>query len=278
MRETSDEALLAACLRGDQLAWNELIDRYAALIYSIPLKYGLGEPDAADVFQSVCITLLEKLGSIRAPQGLAAWIITTTRRQCLAVARQKRREQLHSMPAGLAAEDIGPIDPDLLPDEEVLSLERQHLVRHAVERLPETCRRLLNALFTRIRASPIFDSRRPGLALAGVRSLGAIGGPWQLLYRGGDVEVDLLVRPNRDGHTLNVRGQALSLGGGSVGLGVVEALPADTPRRLQGRPAPTARSELQPSGEFALSHLERGRYDVLLRFGTREIELSGVEL
>ena len=148
MRETSDEALLAACLRGDQLAWNELIDRYAALIYSIPLKYGLGEPDAADVFQSVCITLLEKLGSIRTPQGLAAWIITTTRRQCLAVARQRRREQLHSMPAGLAAEDIGPIDPDLLPDEELLSLERQHLVRHAVERLPETCRRLINALFS----------------------------------------------------------------------------------------------------------------------------------
>lgn len=132
-------------------------------------------------------------------------------------------------------------------------------------------------LLTRIRASLIFDSRRPGRALAGVRSLGGLGGPWQLLYRGGDVDVDLLVRPNRDGHTLNVRGQALSLGGGSVGLGVVEALPADAPRQLQGRAAPTARSELQPSGEFALSNLERGRYDVLLRFGTREIELSGVE-
>jgi RNA polymerase sigma factor (sigma-70 family) len=148
MRETSDEALLAACLRGDQLAWNELIDRYAALIYSIPLKYGLGEPDAADVFQSVCITLLEKLGSIRAPRGLAAWIITTTSRQCLAVARQRRREQQHSLPAGLTAADLGPIDPDLLPDEELLVLERQHVVRHAVERLPDTCRRLINALFS----------------------------------------------------------------------------------------------------------------------------------
>jgi hypothetical protein len=152
-------------------------------------------------------------------------------------------------------------------------------VRERAKRLFESHRPLHSpTLLTRIRASLVFDSRRPGLALAGVRSLGGIGGPWQLLYRGGDVEVDLLVRPNRDGHTLNVRGQALSLGGGSVGLGVVEALPADAPRQVQGRPAPTARSELQPSGEFALSNLERGRYDVLLRFGTREIELSGVEL
>ena len=148
IRDTSDEELLAACLRGDQLAWNELIDRYSALIYSIPLKYGLGEPDAADVFQSVCITLLEKLGSIRAPRGLAAWIITTTSRKCLAVARQRRRDQLHTMPVALTDPEVSPIDPDLLPDEELLSLERQHVVRLAVERLPETCRRLVYALFS----------------------------------------------------------------------------------------------------------------------------------
>ena len=148
IRETSDEALLAVCLQGDQLAWNELIDRYAPLIYSIPLKFGLGEADAADVFQSVCITLLEKLGSIRAPRGLAAWIITTTSRQCLAVARQRRREQQHSIPVRPGTAQFGPIDPDLLPDEELLSLERQHVVRHAIERLPDTCRRLINALFS----------------------------------------------------------------------------------------------------------------------------------
>ena len=132
-------------------------------------------------------------------------------------------------------------------------------------------------MLTRIRASLVFDSRRPGLALAGVRSLGGLDGPWQLLFRGGDVDVDLLVRPNRDGHTLNVRGQALSLGGGCVGLGVVEAMPADAPRQLRGHAEPMVRTELEPSGEFAVSNLEHGRYDVLLRFCTQEIELSGVE-
>jgi RNA polymerase sigma factor (sigma-70 family) len=147
-RETSDEALLAACLRGDQLAWNELIDRYAALMYSIPLKYGLGEADAADVFQSVCVTLLEKLGSIRAPRGLAAWIITTTSRQCLAVARQRQRDHEHSRPIGAVAAEVGPMDPDPLPEEELLVLERHHVVRRAVAQLPDTCRRLVEALFS----------------------------------------------------------------------------------------------------------------------------------
>jgi hypothetical protein len=69
-----------------------------------------------------------------------------------------------------------------------------------------------------------------------------------------------------------------ALAGAAVGAGVVEALPADAPRRLRGSVAPAVRSELQPTGEFALPNLERGRYDVLLRIGAREIELSDVEL
>jgi hypothetical protein len=134
------------------------------------------------------------------------------------------------------------------------------------------------SLVERFRATLVFDSRQSGLVPAGVRSIGVLDGPWQLLYRGGDVDVDLLVRPNQDGRTMSVRGQALSLAGSALGSGVVEALPADLPKRLHGRAEPRARSELEPSGEFALSNLERGRYDVLLRFGAREIELSDVEL
>jgi hypothetical protein len=129
----------------------------------------------------------------------------------------------------------------------------------------------------RIRALLVFDSRRPGLAAAGVRSSGMVDGPWQLLYRGGNVDVDLLIRPNQDGHTMNVRGQALSLAGNFVCAGIVEALPSDVPFMLHGAPPPSVRSEVDPSGEFALANLERGRYNVLFHFGAQEIELSGVE-
>jgi hypothetical protein len=37
-------------------------------------------------------------------------------------------------------------------------------------------------------------------------------------------------------------------------------------------------TSVDASGEFAISNLERGRYDVLLRFGAHEIELSDLEL
>jgi hypothetical protein len=138
-------------------------------------------------------------------------------------------------------------------------------------------------LVSHLRATLIFDSRRQGLgATAGVRSGAVLGGtrpgPWQLLYRGGDVDIDLLVRPNLDGKTMNVRGQALALGTTAIGAGVVEALPTDQPRSRSSDAPDPVRSEVDPSGEFALTNLERGRYDVFLRFGSHQIELNDVEL
>jgi RNA polymerase sigma factor (sigma-70 family) len=142
----TDDELLAACLRGEQAAWNALVDRYAALIYSIPLKHGLSEQDAADVFQSVCVTLLEKLGSIRDPRGLPGWLITTTSRQAWAMVRQRQREITRTEPETMP--DRAPVDPHPLPEDEVVAIERQHLLRTAVAQLPTHCRRLIVGLFS----------------------------------------------------------------------------------------------------------------------------------
>ncbi|HEV7662993.1 MAG TPA: sigma-70 family RNA polymerase sigma factor [Chloroflexota bacterium] len=149
MRSTSaDEDLVAACLKGDAAAWDALIDRYAALIYSIPLRYGLAEADAADVFQAVCMTLLDKLGTVREPRGLAAWLITTTSRQSLAVVRQRQRERARSEQDSAASGAADVADSELLPEEEVLALERALVVRSAIAELSPGCRRLIEALFS----------------------------------------------------------------------------------------------------------------------------------
>jgi hypothetical protein len=87
--------------------------------------------------------------------------------------------------------------------------------------------------------------------------------------------VDLLVRPNQDGRTAHVRGQALSLAGRTLGAGTVEATP--TPSGNPDMP-PSVSSKLEASGEFAFANVARGRYDVLLRLGSRAIELYDVEV
>jgi RNA polymerase sigma factor (sigma-70 family) len=169
--DASDEDLLAACLRGEQAAWAQLVSRYAALIYSIPLKYGLPEPDAADVFQAVCVTLFERLDTIRAPRGLAAWIITTTSRQSLLVVRRRRREQARQIGETWLAHDAGMPDPDLLPEEELLALERERLVKAAVEGLSARCRRLVEALFSDTVEQQTYQQLADGLDMP-INSLG----------------------------------------------------------------------------------------------------------
>ena len=47
LRSISDAALVKRCLEGKEEAWSQLIDKYKALIYSIPVKYGMPPQEAA---------------------------------------------------------------------------------------------------------------------------------------------------------------------------------------------------------------------------------------
>jgi RNA polymerase sigma factor (sigma-70 family) len=135
-----DEMLIQQCLNGEQEAWSKLIRKYAKLIFSIPIKRGLGEEDAADIFQSVCLSLLASLGSLREPRSLAAWLIQTTARACNRVqVHQKKWRTMEVERDSAATDDV--------PDETLAQLEREQLLREAVNELSPECRKLIELLF-----------------------------------------------------------------------------------------------------------------------------------
>jgi hypothetical protein len=45
---STDEQLVAECLRGDQQAWAALVEKYRNLVYSVPMKYRMPPQDASD--------------------------------------------------------------------------------------------------------------------------------------------------------------------------------------------------------------------------------------
>ena len=81
-RTSSDTVLVKECLAGNEQAWSVLIDKYKALIYSIPVRYGLPAQEAADVFQGTCLELLERLPELREPRALPKWLIQVAHRGC----------------------------------------------------------------------------------------------------------------------------------------------------------------------------------------------------
>jgi RNA polymerase sigma factor (sigma-70 family) len=148
--EDSDLQLVSACRRGDQRAWEKLIRRYQRLIYAIPVRAGLDEDQAAEIFQDVFTTLFEKLDDIEQPDKLHAWLVTTTRRKTLhALSKMLARQQSHvntDEPPHVATliKDETP-----LPDEQLVILEEQHQIRTALSSLDERCRMLIEMLFYR---------------------------------------------------------------------------------------------------------------------------------
>lgn len=143
-----DTDLVLACRRGDQLAWERLIRRYQRLIYAIPLRAGLDEDQAAEIFQDVFTTLFQKLNDIEQPEKLHAWLVTTTRRKTLqVVSKTQAGQQLHVNADDPTQVATSVRDEAPLPDEQLLILEEQHRIRTALSSLDERCKQLLEMLF-----------------------------------------------------------------------------------------------------------------------------------
>ncbi|HEX6198477.1 MAG TPA: sigma-70 family RNA polymerase sigma factor [Jiangellaceae bacterium] len=133
--------LVARARDGDQAAWDEIVERYAPLVWATCQRYGLVWADADDVGASVWLRLVERLDTIRQPAALAGWLATTTRHECLRVLRAKNRELPVDDNDGLAG------DPDPAADAWLLKQERLIALRTAFAELPERCRQLLALLF-----------------------------------------------------------------------------------------------------------------------------------
>src|SRR5918997_396479 len=116
--ERSDEQLLLACRRGEEAAWEELVNRYQRLVYAIPRRAGLDEDDAAEVFQEVFTTLLESADSIEQPSRLQAWLVTTAKRKTWrAVSRARSSRPFEESDEQGEGEMYRLADEGLLPDE-----------------------------------------------------------------------------------------------------------------------------------------------------------------
>jgi RNA polymerase sigma factor (sigma-70 family) len=135
-------ALVSRVGDGDQDAWNELIERYAPLVWSICARCLLSREDIDDAAQSVWLLLVENIGSLREPAALPGWLATTTRRECLRIlgaAHRREREGLEEqMPPGLAD----------TTQQEIIAAERNTVLRAAFDELQRGCRELLSMLMT----------------------------------------------------------------------------------------------------------------------------------
>ena len=135
-------ARLARCLeraRGGELAaLDEVVRELNPVLWHVARAQNLSADQAADVVQTTWLELLRRLHEIRAPQALAAWLVTTTRREAWRVRSWHRQHT----PEGTEILESTP-DPGPELSERIESDERDRVLWRHFQQLPERCRTLL---------------------------------------------------------------------------------------------------------------------------------------
>ena len=172
---TSVIALVARAAAGDQAAWDEIVERYAPLVWKIGVRYRLSAEDIGDVAQKVWLLLVEKIGSLREPAALPGWLAKTTQHECLHILWEARRHDRAELPP----EDQMPTHPDTaMIEEEILVAEVNAARRAALVELPPICQELLAMLTSDARLSDTEIGQKLGIPTQFVGPLRA-----RLLYR-----------------------------------------------------------------------------------------------
>ena len=157
--------LLHAASNGDAAAWDRIVERFAALLWSVARAHRLEADDAADAVQNTWLKLLDHLGRIREPEALAGWLQTTARYECLSLLRRRGREHV-VRDDDLAERVVDPVAVDL--DTALLGDERDARLWQCYSRLPESCQRLLRVLMAVDRPSYAAISASLGLPVGSI--------------------------------------------------------------------------------------------------------------
>jgi RNA polymerase sigma factor (sigma-70 family) len=131
-------SLVNAAKAGHPDAIGDLVTEFTPMLWQVARAAGLSASDTEDVLQSVWLTLISHLETIRTPGALAAWLVITTRRESWRV----RKADLRQPPADQEWLIAIP-DPKPGSEEQAIMAEECRELWAAFRTLPDRCQELL---------------------------------------------------------------------------------------------------------------------------------------
>ena len=144
-----DRGPLPALAAGHEATWQATVRRYEALLRSAARVVLRSDSDVDEAVQRTWVLLFRNADRIKDPQALPGWLSTTSRREALAILRGQQR----AIPTEDVADQVAPDDRDMAT--ELMDQELRQALDEAVERLPESQRRIVRAL---LRESVSYDA------------------------------------------------------------------------------------------------------------------------
>jgi RNA polymerase sigma-70 factor (ECF subfamily) len=91
LADSSDEALVAAFVAGEQAAFDQLVDRHARRVYAICLRYFGNQADAEDATQETFLALYRRARTFSGAAKFSTWIYRVATNACHDIGRKRSR-------------------------------------------------------------------------------------------------------------------------------------------------------------------------------------------
>ena len=133
--------LLERCRSGDSLAWEALVRRYQARVYSVAVHYMRDREEARDVAQEIFIRIYQRLDSFRGDEKFVPWMLSLARNCCV---DRLRRLKVRTPSISVSLDEGAEVaEPGPTAEESTHADDRQRLLYRALHRLSDKNREMI---------------------------------------------------------------------------------------------------------------------------------------
>ena len=133
------DALIVACLDGDQQAWTAIVQRYRRKVFNVAYKFVGRHDEAEDLTQDIFLKIYKALATFDRRANFQTWLISISRNLCIDHYRSVRKER-ETVDRRVDPSTLAPVAKGPDPLGRLERSDRRLMLRQAMLELPPTLR------------------------------------------------------------------------------------------------------------------------------------------
>ena len=133
------DRLVAACLDGDQGAWDAIVRRYRQRVFNVTYTFVGRHEEAEDLTQEIFLKVFRALGTFDRRANFRTWLVSVARNLCIDHYRRVRKErETFDRGVDVAELVLAAAGPD--PMARLQRVDRREMLRQAMREVPPVLR------------------------------------------------------------------------------------------------------------------------------------------
>ena len=133
------DALIERCLKGDQVAWDEIVRTHWRKVFNLAYKFVGRHDEAEDLTQDIFLKIFKALHTFDRRANFQTWLISISRNLCIDHYRSVRKER-ETMARDIDPSTLMPVSRERSPYGTLEQIDLRKRIREALAELPATLR------------------------------------------------------------------------------------------------------------------------------------------